>query len=160
MITIHAARHRDLGAAAAPRTHDSLREGVRLGLVVATITWLWVAAIDALAGAPFRTASVLGGMAMFTVVHYLLNIAYAVSIIALVHSAVRAPSLIFGIGFGFLMLEFAFALLSAMLSRSALGELAWVRIFGGSLIGAVIAFVIVARRHPLAELLRQAEEET
>ncbi|HEY2851799.1 MAG TPA: hypothetical protein VGJ18_03085 [Gemmatimonadaceae bacterium] len=159
MITIHAVRHKDVEMTS-PRKHDSLREGAALGLIVATSTWVWLAAIDAVAGEPFHTAAVLGGIVMFTVIHYLLNLAYGVTIISLVHGAVRAPSLVFGIGFGFLMLELAFALVSAALSRSALGELAWIRIFGGSVIGAVIAFVIVARRHPLAELLRKAEEET
>ena len=35
--------------------HDSLREGARLGLVVATSIWIWLAVVDAVAGEPFRT---------------------------------------------------------------------------------------------------------
>jgi hypothetical protein len=99
-------------------------------------------------------------MIAFTVVHYLLNICYGMAIVAGVHGAEGAPSLIFGVGFGFLMLEFAFALLSAALWQSALGTLAWIRIFGGSVIGAGVAFLAVNRNHPLAELLHNAEEET
>jgi hypothetical protein len=141
------------------RGHDSLREGAALGLVVATVTWLWLALVDAVAGEPFLTFTVFGGIIAFTVVHYLLNIFYGLAIMSGIHGAVHAPSLIFGIGFGLLMLEFAFALLSAALWHSPLGTLAWLRIFGGSVIGATVAFLVIARRHPLAELLHQAEDE-
>ncbi len=139
--------------------HDSLREGATLGLVVATTTWVWLALVDAIAGEPFRTFTVLGGIAFFTVVHYLLNLAYALAIVSLIHGAVRQPSLLFAVGFGFLMMEFAFAMATVMLSH-VLGDLAWVRIFCGSLIGAAIAVIMLSRRHPLAAQLRQAEEET
>ena len=159
-ITIHAVRHHVPRTAAQPRQHDSLREGAALGVVVATATWLWLALVDAVAGEPFLTFAVLGGIIAFTIVHYLLNIAYGAAIMAGVHGAVRAPSLIFGIGFGFLMLEFAFALLSAALWHSPLGSLAFLRIFGGSVIGAAVAFTVILRHHPLAALLHQAEEET
>jgi hypothetical protein len=140
--------------------HNSLREGTVLGLIVATCIWVWLAAVDAIAGEPFLTFTVLGGIAGFTVMHYLLNVAYGVAIMSIVHTAGRTPSAIFAVGFGFLMLEFAFALVTAAFSSGRLGELAWVRVFGGSVIGAVIAIVIVTRRHSLLPLLHQAEEET
>jgi len=155
----HIGHHRAPRAGAAVHEHDSLREGAALGLIVATTTWLWLALVDAVAGKPFLTFAVFGGIIAFTVVHYLLNIAYGTALIAGVHGAVRAPSLIFGIGFGFLMLEFAFALASAAL-WSPLGSLAFVRIFGGSLVGAAVAFSVIRRRHPLATMLHEAEEET
>jgi hypothetical protein len=139
--------------------HDSLREGVSLGLVVATVTWVWVAVVDGLAGQPFRTFTALGGIVPFTVLHYLLNVAYGLAIVSLIHGAVRQPSLVIAVGFGFLMMEFAFAMATVMLSQ-VLGELAWIRIFAGSLVGAAIAVIILSRRHPLAAELRQAEEET
>jgi hypothetical protein len=125
--------------------HASLREGTSLGLVVATATWVWVALVDVIAGQPFRTFTVLGGIASFTVMHYLLNVAYGVVIVSLIHGAVRQPSLLFAVGFGFLMMEFAFAMVTVMLSH-LLGELAWLRIFVGSLVGAAIA-----ANHPLAK---------
>jgi len=139
--------------------HDSLREGVRLGLVVATSIWVWVAVIDAAVGEPFRTFTVLGGVALFTAMHYLLNLAYGVLLVAAIHGAAREPSLVIAVAFGFPMVEFVFALGTVLLSHLGLGELAWVRIFGGSLIGTAIAIVILARRHPLAAELRRAEEE-
>jgi hypothetical protein len=139
--------------------HDSLREGAGLGIVVATSIWVWLALIDAIAGEPFRTFTVLGGISTFTLVHYLLNLAYGVAILSLIHGAAREPSLVIAVGFGFLMVEFAFAMVTVMLSH-LLGELAWLRIFGGSLVGALIAIVVLARRHPLAADLRRAERQS
>jgi hypothetical protein len=139
--------------------HDTRREGVALGLAVATAIWVWLALVDALAGEPFHTFTTLGGIAVFTVAHYLLNVAYAVVIVAAVHGAVRQPNLIIALAFGFVMVQFVFAMLTAVLSNLGLGQLAWVRIFGGSLIGGAVTFAILVRKHPLGAQLRRAEEE-
>ena len=141
------------------RKHDSLREGVSLGLVVATGTWSWVAVVDAVAGEPFRTFTVLGGIVLFTTMHYLLNVAYGVAIVSGIHAAAREPSLMIAGVFGLVILEIGFAMATVLLSQIGLGELAWVRILGGSLIGALIATVMLARSHPLAAALRRAERE-
>src|SRR2546422_11775376 len=142
-----------------PVKHDSLREGARLGFIVATSIWIWLAVVDAVVGQPFRTFTVLGGIALFTAMHYLLNVAYGVLVVSGIHGAVREPSLVMAVAFGFPIVEFVFALVTVLISNLGLGELAWVRIFGGSLIGTAIAIAILARRHPLAAELRQAEEE-
>jgi len=47
------------------RTHQSLSEGLTLGLIVGTAIWLWLVIIDAVAGQPFRTFHVLGGILTF-----------------------------------------------------------------------------------------------
>jgi hypothetical protein len=139
--------------------HNAIREGIRLGLVVATSIWIWIATVDALAGEPFRTFQVLGGIAWFTVMHYVLNVGYGTVIVAGLHSVMRQPNLIGGIAMGFLIIQFAFAMGAVLLSHLGLGELAWLRVFGGSLLGAAVAFVILLRRHPLATVLRQAGME-
>lgn len=139
--------------------HDSLREGAKLGLVVATSIWTWLAVVDALAGEPFRTFTVLGGIPLFTAMHYLLNLAYGVVIMSAIHGAEREPSLVMAVAFGFPIVEFWFALVTVLLSHLGLGELAWVRIFGGSLVGTAITILILSRGHPLAAELRQAEAE-
>jgi hypothetical protein len=143
---------------AAPK-HNALREGGALGLVVATSIWLWLAVVDAVAGQPFYTFRVLGGVAPFTLLHYLLNVTYGVAIVSAVHGAAREPSLVIAVAFGFMIIEFAFAMLTVLLSHLGLGELAWVRIFGGSVLGAVIAWLMLSRHHRLVEELRAAEEE-
>ena len=48
--------------------HETLPEGIRLGLIVGTGTWLWVAAVDIVAtGQPFHTFAALGGVLIVTV---------------------------------------------------------------------------------------------
>ena len=137
--------------------HDSLREGTTLGIIVATSIWVWLVVVDAIAGHPFQTFATLGGIAAFTVVHYLLNIVYGVVIVAAVRGTTREPSLSLALLFGLVMLEIAIAMLTVLLSHLGLGALAWIRIFGGSLVGVAIAVVVISRRHPLASQLRHAD---
>jgi hypothetical protein len=118
---------------------------------------VWIAAVDAVAGYPFQTFRALGGIAAFTAVHYLLNIVYGVVITSAVRGAAREPSLALALVFGLVTLEIALAMLTVLLSHLGLGELAWVRIFGGSVVGLTMALFLVSRRHPLAERLRHAD---
>jgi hypothetical protein len=141
--------------------HDTGREGIRLGLIVASATWLWIAAVDVVAtGRPFHTFTALGGVVVVTIVHYLLNVTYGVVLLSFVHGAERTPSLIIGALFGTLIFEVAFAMLTIILAQYALGSTAWLALFGGSLIGTAIAVALVARTHPLVAYLRCAEEES
>jgi hypothetical protein len=144
---------------ALPGKHDSLREGATLGLLVASGTWTWLALVDVAAGEPLRTFAVLGGIAFFTAMHYLLNLVYGVAIVSGIHGAIRQPGLIMAVTLGVLEVEFGFALLSAVFSNLGLGGLAWARIFGGSLIGLVIAIMFLSRRHPLVAQLRRAAKD-
>ena len=141
--------------------HETLPEGIRLGMIVGTATWLWVAAVDIVAtGRPFHTFTALGGVLVVTVVHYLLNVTYGVALLSVVHGAERTPSLIIGALFGILLFEVAFAMLTIILAQYALGSTAWLAVFGGSLLGTAIAIALLARTHPLVVYLRRAEEET
>lgn len=159
MGSIHELRPSNMSAAEAAGNHETSREGVILGLITATATWVWVALIDAVAGEPFFTASMLGGLVAFTLGHYLLNVLYGVVIVSTIRNSARAPSLIIAAVFGFITMEMGFAMVTILLSNLGLGELAWLRIFGGSVLGAVIAFAILAKRYPLAQRLHEAEEE-
>jgi hypothetical protein len=142
-----------------PQAHSSFREGVVLGLIVATAIWVWLALVDGLAGQPFRTFQVLGGVALFTVLHYLLCLAYGVVVLTVVHGAARAPSLLVFAAFCFFILEFAFVMATVLLANVGLGQLAWVRILGGNVIGAVLTFVVLARGHPLKREFQAADRE-
>jgi hypothetical protein len=137
--------------------HDSPREGTTLGIIVATSIWAWLALVDVVAGHPFQTFATLGGITVFTVVHYLLNIVYGVVIVSAVHGIAREPSLPLALVFGLVMLEIGIAMLTVLLSHLGLGELAWVRIFGGSLVGVAVAAFVLSRRYPLALQLRHAD---
>ena len=139
--------------------HDSRREGIALGVVVATGIWVWLAMVDAMAGQPFHTFTVLGGITAFTIVHYLLNIVFGVAVVSAVHGAAREPSLAIAVVFGLVTLEIAFAMFTVLLSNLGLGNLAWVGIFGGSLIGTTLVLFVVSRRHPLGAQVRDADSK-
>lgn len=145
-----------------PRTalHDTRREGVRLGIIVGTTTWVWVALVDAVMRQPFHTFDALGGVAVFTVVHYLLNIMYGMVLLSAVHGSERTPSLIIAVVFGGLLFEVAMAMLTIVLGQYWVGSAAWVSIFGGSLIATTLALSLLARTHPLGAYLHRAEEES
>jgi hypothetical protein len=129
--------------------HNAVREGIRLGLVIATSIWLWIALVDALAGDPFRTFRLLGGIAQFTVLHYALNVAYSMAVVAVVHRTVYEPSLAAVLWFVLLVVEFGFVMMTILLSHVGLGALAWLRIFAASVIGLSLALLLISRRHRL-----------
>ena len=152
-------RLRDMVAVRLSGPHDSLREGTALGIAVATGIWVWLAVVDALAGHAFQTFTLLGGIPAFTIVHYVLNIAYGVAVVAVVHGAAREPSLAIAVVFGVITLEIAFAMLTVLLSNLGLGGRAWVGIFGGSLVGTGLALFVLTRRHPLVAQVREADSQ-
>jgi hypothetical protein len=129
--------------------HNAVREGIRLGLVIATTIWIWIAVVDALAGEPFRTFRALGGIAQFTTLHYVLNVAYGMAIVAVVHRTAQEPSIAAVLWFVLLVIEFAFVMATILLSHVGLGALAWLRIFAASLIGLALALLLISRRHRL-----------
>jgi hypothetical protein len=145
-----------------PRTtvHDTRREGARLGIIVATTTWLWVALVDAAMRQPLHTFAALGGVVVFTAVHYLLNIVYGMILLSAVHGADGTPSLILAVVFGVLIFEVAMAMLTIVIAQYWVGSAAWVGVFGGSLIATALALFLLARTHPLGTYLHRAEHES
>ena len=143
-----------------PTAHSTRKEGIRLGLIVGTVTWLWVALIDAVTGNPWRIFTVLGGIVVFTVIHYLLNMVYGMVLLSVVHGAARTPSLILGALFCGLIFEGAFMMFSNILIQNSLSSTGWLALIGGNLIGTAVAITLLSRTHPLREYLRRAEEET
>ena len=140
--------------------HDTRGEGARLGIIVGTATWLWLVVVDTVMRQPFHTFDVLGGVAVFTAMHYLLNIVYGVVLLSAVHGAERAPSLILAAVFGVLLFEVAMAMLTVILAQYWLGSAAWVGVFGGSLIATALAWRLLSRTHPLGAYLHRAQEES
>ena len=120
---------------------------------------MWIALVDAIVGEPFRTFFVLGGVARFTTLHYVLCLTYGVVAVSVVHAAARQASLMVGAAFAFFLLEFAFVMLTAILSQGGLGGLAWARIVGGNVVGATLTVLILWRRHPLAQEFRDGTAE-
>jgi hypothetical protein len=135
------------------------REGTKLGLIMGTTIWVWLAIVDATFGRPFHSFDVLGGVVVFTIAHYTLNIIYGIVIMSAIHGARRVPSLIVALIFGFVMIEIWFTMLAVMLGQLALGGLAWLLILGGSVVGLGVGLGVVSRRYDLAAMLHAAEEE-
>ena len=141
-----------------PTNHRSRHEGISLGLTLATVTWLWVAAVDALAGRPFHTFGALGGVIAFTIIHCALNVMLGVVLISVVRGAERVPSLILGLLFCGIIFQVAMAMLTNLLTQ-AVGGVAWIGLFGGSLLSTAVAITLLSRRHPLIEYVHRAENE-
>src|SRR3989441_11809708 len=142
-----------------PRPHSSLREGVILGAVVATGIWVWIALVDAIVGEPFHTFSLLGGVGRFTTLHFVFCLTYGLVAVSVVHAAAREASLMVGAAFAFFLLEFAFVMLTAILSQGSLGGLAWAPALGGNAGGAGLTLLVLWRRHPLAQEFRDGTAE-
>lgn len=140
--------------------HSTRNEGIRLGVIVGTVTWLWVALIDAATGNPWRTFTVLGGIIVFTVMHYVLNMVYGMVLLSVIHGAERTPSLILGALFCGLIFEGAFMMFSNIIIQNSLSSTGWLALVGGNFIGTAVAVTLLSRTHPLREYLRRAEEET
>jgi hypothetical protein len=130
-----------------------------LGLLVATVIWVWIAAIDAVVGQPFRTFLLLGGPLIFTAALYALNVAYGIALVTGLHGVDREPSLIIGVAVLSFVVEYVFVMLTIFFSHTGLGTLAWPRILGGNVIGAVATFVFLARRHPLRAMFQAEQRE-
>ena len=141
-----------------PAIHNSRNEGISLGLTLATVTWLWVAVVDAVTGRPFHTFDALGGVVAFTVIHYALNILLGMVIVSAVHGAEQAPSLILGLLFCGIIFQVALAMITNLLSQTV-GNVAWIGLFGGSLLSTALAIALLSRGHPLMEYVHRAENE-
>jgi hypothetical protein len=142
-----------------PNIHSSRHEGIGLGLTLATVTWLWVAVIDALAGRPFHTFHALGGVLAFTVIHCALNVLLGIVVVSVVHGAERVPSLILGLVFCAIIFQMAVTMLINLLAAAFVGDVAWIGLFGGSLLSTAVAIVLLARGHPLIDYVHRAENE-
>lgn len=139
--------------------HHTLPGGIILGLIVATVIWVWLYAVDAFVGEPLRTFTLLGGVVRFTLLHYVLCCLYGIAAVAIVHAAARQPSLLIFAAFVFILLETGFAIATALLSQVGLGQLAWLRIMGGNVIGAAVTVIVLGLTHPLGKELRRAGEQ-
>lgn len=153
----HITRASSLSSHRAHESHNTLREGVGLGLIVGGATWLWVAAFDVLAGQPFETLRLLSGVASFTLIHFLLCLAYGLTIMSAVHASMKEPTVMFAIIFCTILFQGAFVMLTAILANVGVGDLAWGKFLVGNLMAAVLTYVLVNRHHSIRDLYHAAE---
>src|SRR5262245_56142683 len=143
-------------------------EGIRAGLVGASIIALWFLVVDTIAGRPFYTPALLGEalfhggeglagigatkpslelVAGFTWVHYLVFMLIGVGAARLMALAERNPNLGFGIVLFFAVFEFGFLLASMVFAEGVLQRLAWPAVLVGNLLAAAGMAWILWRGH-------------
>jgi len=143
-------------------------EGIRAGLVGASVIALWFLLVDTFAGRPLYTPTVLGAalfhggagienesavtpslelVAGFTWVHYLVFMLIGIGAARLMALAERNPSLGFGIVLFFAVFEFGFLLVSMVFAEGVLQRLAWPAVVVGNLLAAVGMGVVLWRGH-------------
>ena len=143
-------------------------EGIRAGLVGASVIALWFLLVDTFAGRPLYTPTVLGAalfhggagienesavtpslelVAGFTWVHYLVFMLIGIGAARLMALAERNPSLGFGIVLFFAIFEFGFLLASMVFAEGVLQRLAWPAVVVGNLLAAIGMGVVLWRGH-------------
>lgn len=143
-------------------------EGIRAGLVGASIIALWFLLLDTIAGRPFYTPALLGEalfrggaglagnghpepslelVAGFTWVHYLVFMLIGVGAARLMALAERNPMLGFGIVLFFAVFEFGFLLASMVFAEGVLQRLAWPAVLVGNLLAAAGMAWMLWRSH-------------
>jgi hypothetical protein len=128
-----------------PRTASLAQEGMIAGLIGAATVALWFLIVDALAGRPLYTPTVLGSALfrrsagpplaeilpdlemvwMFTWVHGLLFLAIGGAVARLLGYIERHPSVGFGILMLFVFFEFGFVATAMLFAEPVLHALAW-----------------------------------
>jgi hypothetical protein len=143
-------------------------EGIRAGLVGASIIALWFLLVDTVAGRPFYTPAVLGAalfrggeglgpgqtvtptlelVAGFTWVHYLVFMLLGVGAARLMALAERNSNLGFGIVLFFAVFEFGFLLVSMIFAEGVMQRLAWPAVVVGNLLAAAGMAWVLWRGH-------------
>jgi hypothetical protein len=143
-------------------------EGIRAGLVGASIIAVWFLVVDTLAGRPFYTPAVLGQalfhgeaaiqgpapiepslemVAGFTWVHYLVFLLIGIGAARLMALAERNSNLGFGIVLFFAVFEFGFLLASMIFADSVMERLAWPAVVVGNLLAAIGMGWVLWRGH-------------
>ena len=141
-------------------------EGIRAGLLGATIVALWFLVIDFLRGRPFLVPAALGhallhgtglarneGIAVhvlaYSVFHYFAFLLVGIIAAVVLRHAEREPSLLAGAFLLFAVFEIGFYLLTALLAESSsIGMAAWYLVAGGNLLAALAMGIYLWRSHP------------
>ena len=154
-----------------------LTEGARVGLVGATAICVWLLAVDVVTGEPLRTSgvlgrdllgiflpgvrpSLLGGVVAFTLAHYALWILLGTLVVRAIAADTRSPGLLIVTVFVLTLVQFVFVGITEILNETQLPRHAWPALFGGNVIGLLLAGTYLVRRHRElpAQLRHDADE--
>lgn len=152
-------------------------EGVAAGAIGATAVWLWLLVSDMHARTPFSTPAFLGrgllsinahgarlpavaGVVAFTIAHYAVWIGVGLLIAGAVRRAARTPAILLGVIVAFILSQFLFFGITAILAQGQLGAAAWRDLMIGDAIGwaAVAWYLARTHRELRAELARASED--
>ena len=160
-----------------PKTKTVAREGIIAGLVGGVTVAVWFFIVDQIAGRPLFTPqmlgegvlSVLGGPAfgattsivVYTVVHFAAFFAVGIFLSWVVHRAETEPHVLVIFMLLFIIFEFGFYGITAVLAETQLRALAWYQIAAGNVLAAVSMGWYLWRAHPAlrAELVNAMEGE-
>jgi len=151
--------------AAIAARHVIVKEGLIAGFLGATSVALWFLVIDAIAGRPFYTPTVLGGgllsffgprgnegagvqVIAYTIVHYTAFMAAGILLAFAVNRAEQEPSILAVLLVLFVAFEVGFYAFAALLSHTLLGALAWYQVLAGNIIAAIVMGFYLWRLHP------------
>ncbi len=147
--------------------HNPIREGVIAGFIGATAIAVWFAIIDVVAGRPLNTPSILGAglisilgkppmmpdtvgfhVVIYTIFHYAVFVIIGIILVTMVHQSARTPAILAGFLIAFVAFEIGAIGLTALLTESRLGGMAWYQIFIANLLACAGMFWYMWRRHP------------
>ena len=145
--------------------HSVIREGFVAGVIGATIVAALFLVIDLMAGRAFFTPETLGRsvlsvlgppfddstatvVVIYTILHYVAFILVGMLAVAIVHAGEREPSLLAGAVILFVAIEIGFYGLTALMTESPLGTLAWYQIGLANLLAAIGMGVSLWKAHP------------
>ncbi len=134
--------------------------GVTAGLIGGAVLALWFLFVDQVAGTPFRTPGMLGGVllgrdameptagviGLFTVIHFAVFVAFGVVLSWALAQLERAPNLLFGLVAGFILFNGVFFFGAFVSGIDVVAELGWVEVLAGNLLAgiAMVSFLHLA----------------
>ncbi|MHB1222764.1 MAG: hypothetical protein ACYC2G_01765 [Gemmatimonadaceae bacterium] len=147
------------------REHNVFREGFIAGVIGATSVALWFLFVDLVAAHPFYTPEVLGRsllsvlgpdrgdstimvVTIYTIFHYAAFVVSGMIAVTIIHAGRQQSAVLAGALILFVAFEIGFYGLTAMLSESALGSLAWYQIGAANLIATILMGAYLWRIHP------------
>lgn len=147
------------------REHNVFREGFIAGVIGATAVALWFLVVDLVAAHPFYTPEILGRSVMsilgpdrgdstllvvtvYTLFHYAAFIVAGIIATAIIHAGRQQSAVLAGALILFVAFEIGFYGFTALLSESALGDLAWYQIGAANLIATILMGAYLWRIHP------------
>ena len=127
------------------------RRGVIAGLVGATVLAVWFLVIDGLAGRPFHTPAFLaslvlggeaselqpGGIALYTLIHYLVFIAVGLAVSWLHDRLDFVPGVLLGAVLGFLLFDLLFYGSISVTGVDVVGYLGWPEVLTGNVFAGI-----------------------